>query len=118
MAATTRKPPHERITRQEAARRDTSPRSHRKHHPRTDRAWQESAACRAEDLNLFFGPDGESRFDREEREEKAKAICRRCPVAQACLDGAIARGERAGVWGGLNADEIAAERRRRARRAA
>ncbi len=30
----------------------------------------------------------------------AKAICERCPVARACLDGALARREAWGVWGG------------------
>jgi len=30
----------------------------------------------------------------------AKAICRRCPLQMACLQGAIARGEHYGVFGG------------------
>lgn len=30
----------------------------------------------------------------------AKMLCRHCPVQAACLDGALARGELWGVWGG------------------
>lgn len=32
--------------------------------------------------------------------EHAKSLCRRCPVREACLAGAIAREEPWGVWGG------------------
>jgi len=39
------------------------------------------------------------------REQRAKAVCGRCPAADACLDAAIASGERYGVWGGLTFDE-------------
>ncbi len=79
--------------------------------------WQDSAACRGEALSLFFGPDGERQPEREIRERKAKAICAQCPVRQECLDYAVSKPEKYGVWGGLNEDERAAERRRRLRRA-
>jgi WhiB family transcriptional regulator, redox-sensing transcriptional regulator len=42
---------------------------------------------------LFFSPDVADI-------NRAKAICMGCPVAQACLDGALARREPCGVWGG------------------
>lgn len=32
--------------------------------------------------------------------ERAKALCAQCPVREACLAGALAREEAAGVWGG------------------
>lgn len=80
--------------------------------------WQEAAACRGEDIGLFFGPEGERQPERDVRERKAKAVCGRCPVRAECLDYAIAKPERYGIWGGMNEDERVAERRRRTRRAA
>lgn len=79
--------------------------------------WQDAAACRGEDIGLFFGPDGERQPEREIRERKAKSICARCPVQTECLEYALSRPEKYGVWGGLNEEERASERRRRMRRA-
>lgn len=75
--------------------------------------WQDEAACRGEDLELFFGSDGETRDDREEREDIARAVCSECPVLGACADYALTRPERDGVWGGMTPDDRAVERRRR-----
>jgi WhiB family transcriptional regulator, redox-sensing transcriptional regulator len=49
--------------------------------------------------------------------EMAKAICGSCSLAAACLDGALARREPAGVWGGqLFADgQVIARKRKRGR---
>ncbi len=47
-------------------------------------SWQDRAACTGMDRRLFFGPDDEPRPDREIREAKAKAVCKRCPVPGAC----------------------------------
>lgn len=85
--------------------------------PRPDWGWQDDASCRGEDLVLFFGPDGERQPERQVREEKAKLICRGCPVRTCCLDYAVSRPEKFGTWGGLNEDERVAERRRRMRKA-
>jgi len=51
--------------------------------------------------------------------EKAKAVCRRCEVIEACLSWAMESGKDDGVWGGLSDDERRALKRRvaRARRA-
>lgn len=38
--------------------------------------------------------------ENSDRVEAAKQLCRECPVRQACLDGALARREPWGVWGG------------------
>lgn len=84
--------------------------------PRPEWGWQDTAACRGEDLVLFFGPDGERAPEREIREEKAKRICWGCPVRTECLDYAVSRPEKYGTYGGLNEDERASERRRRQRR--
>ena len=46
---------------------------------------------------------------------RAKAICRLCPVQQECFEGALARREPWGVWGGhlfLNGKVLAHKRKR------
>jgi WhiB family redox-sensing transcriptional regulator len=84
--------------------------------PRPSWGWQEDAACRDEDMVLFFGVDGERQPEREIREAKARAVCMRCPVRTECLDYAVSRPEKYGYWA-MNEDERHAERRRRLRRA-
>lgn len=78
--------------------------------------WQNDAACRGEDLVLFFGPDGERQPERDIRERKARAICARCPVLRQCQDYSVNSFEQHGLWGGLTTDERKSERRRRLRR--
>ncbi len=58
----------------------------------------DAAACRGEDLELFFAID-------ERRELEAKAVCQRCPVRWECLGYALETRQRHGIWGGLNPDE-------------
>ena len=65
--------------------------------------WRDYAACRDADPELFF-PDGDIRSARA-RVQKAKLICRGCPVRAACLHWALANGQEAGIWGGLTEDE-------------
>ena len=74
--------------------------------------WRDRAACRAEDPELFFpvGTAGPAL----RQVEQARAVCRRCPVIEACLRWALTVGVDAGVWGGLTAEE----RRRLQQRAA
>lgn len=46
---------------------------------------------------------------------KAKAICNKCPVQEPCLEGALARREPWGVWGGqlfFNGKVLAFKRKR------
>ena len=66
-------------------------------------SWRDRARCRAEDPELFFpiGPSGPAM----KQLNKAKAVCRRCPVVVDCLTWALATGQSAGVWGGLSEDE-------------
>ena len=47
----------------------------------------------AEDSDLWFA-------ERTADVEAAKALCRECPVREACLAGALERQEPWGVWGG------------------
>ncbi|CAA9268311.1 MAG: Transcription_WhiD [uncultured Acidimicrobiales bacterium] len=69
--------------------------------------WQVKAACRGpQGTSMFFPPSNFERKDeKEEREAKAKAICRSCLVQKACLEYAIAIKELHGIWGGTNEAE-------------
>ena len=71
------------------------------------------AACADEDPELFFpiGDTGPALLQIEE----AKAVCRRCPLMESCLQGALERGESAGVFGGLSEPERRSLKRRAAR---
>ncbi|GGV21317.1 WhiB family transcriptional regulator [Streptomyces griseoflavus] len=79
--------------------------------------WRSSAACRTEDPDLFFpiGTSGPALL----QTEQAKAVCRRCPVQEQCLQWALETGQSIGVWGGTSETERRALKRRvAARRAA
>lgn len=70
------------------------------------RGWQIQAACRSEDVSLFFAPHYfERRSVKDAREARAKLFCRACPVLQDCREYALRIGESHGVWGGLNEAE-------------
>ena len=52
---------------------------------------------------MFFPPAQFERKDEKlERESRAKAICRTCPVNRECLEYAVSIREAHGIWGGLN----------------
>ena len=81
--------------------------------------WQEAAACRSTDPEIFFpiGTTGTA----IEQINKAKAICAICPVQEDCLQYALETNQEAGLWGGYAEDERRrlrkrwlAERRKRA----
>ena len=73
---------------------------------RIDDAWQVKAACRGPQAAVFFPPPHFERKDEKlERESRAKAICRTCPVRRPCLDYAIRIREPHGIWGGLSESE-------------
>jgi WhiB family redox-sensing transcriptional regulator len=57
--------------------------------------WQDRAACADLPVDWFY-PDKGRRADR------AKAVCRRCPVRVECGDYAIATNEVDGIWGGMS----------------
>lgn len=76
-----------------------------------DRSWQERAACRDEDAELFFRIDAES-------VSRALAVCAVCTVRKSCLTQAMTDRETFGVWGGTTETERrrAFRRQRRQRR--
>lgn len=61
--------------------------------------WQEAAACRGKDPDLFF-PDVGQTWSAE-----ARAICASCEVRVECLEHALAKPEQRGMWGGYSAEE-------------
>ena len=67
--------------------------------------WQQQALCRGMDSSVFFSPTGEHGAERRAREAKARAVCRRCPVIEACAWTAMSGPEVYGVWGGMSEDE-------------
>ncbi len=76
--------------------------------------WRLEAACAGADPDLFFPGRGDN-------VEPARSFCRRCPVADDCLEYALEHGEKFGIWGGLAERprrEIRRDRRRARARAA
>ena len=60
--------------------------------------WQERALCAQTDPEAFFPEKGGST-------REAKRICSECPVRIECLNYALRRDERYGVWGGMSERE-------------
>lgn len=72
--------------------------------------WRVLGACRGLNPGIFHPDD-------EEDAEEAKAVCAGCGVQVACLEHAVMRREKSGIWGGLNTRErrrIIRQRRRSA----
>ena len=66
--------------------------------PTVDASWEAQALCPQTDPEAFFPEKGGSTLP-------AKQICRRCPVRAQCLQTALERKERYGIWGGLSDTE-------------
>ncbi|MFJ9440487.1 WhiB family transcriptional regulator [Kitasatospora sp. NPDC101235] len=74
------------------------------------------AACAGVDTDLFYPDPEQMGADAAEwAERRAKMICAGCPVRSMCLELALERREKHGVFGGLNATErwSVSERRRK-----
>jgi WhiB family redox-sensing transcriptional regulator len=67
--------------------------------------WQLKGACRGEDPEIFFHPEGERGPSRENRISLAKSICATCPVLRQCAEHALAVREPYGVWGAMSEDD-------------
>lgn len=77
--------------------------------------WQRRAACRNLDSSMFFHPDGERGTRRQQREDRAKAVCAACPVRAECLEHSLRVQEPYGIWGGTSERERPQLRRALAR---
>ncbi|MER5699651.1 WhiB family transcriptional regulator [Streptomyces mirabilis] len=66
--------------------------------------WGDDAVCRTSltpDIWFAEEQDAEAAAARQE----AKRACLRCPCRPDCLHAALERGEKSGIWGGLDTDE-------------
>lgn len=63
----------------------------------TEPDWAQ-AICAQTDPEAFYPEKGGST-------RAAKQVCRGCPIRRECLEDALARDERFGVWGGLSERE-------------
>ena len=77
------------------------------HDDEDDLSWQDYSLCAQTDPEAFFPEKGGST-------REAKKVCRGCEVRAECLEYALERDERFGIWGGLSERE----RRRLKREAA
>lgn len=67
--------------------------------------WQLRGLCRQLDSSVFFTQDSERGAIRARREQRAKAVCARCPVLRQCREHALRAREPYGVWGGMTEHE-------------
>lgn len=67
--------------------------------------WQDKAACKGTDVELFFLPHNSRGDDKRRRLAAAKAICSGCVVRAECLEYAVRTEQPFGVWGGLSEEE-------------
>ncbi|MFU8841304.1 MAG: WhiB family transcriptional regulator [Nitriliruptoraceae bacterium] len=72
--------------------------------------WQQEAACRDADPDLFFSTTDADR-------QEALRLCSACPVRLECLEHALATREAYGIWGGTDEQERKRLVRRRRRAA-
>ena len=63
-----------------------------------EQEWQEQALCAQTDPEAFFPEKGGST-------REAKRICQACAVRDECLEYALLKDERFGIWGGLSERE-------------
>lgn len=70
--------------------------------------WMDDAACRSHpNPDLWFPPTSNPGDY-----AAALRICLQCPVRAECLDLAVRSGADAGIWGGMNPDQIRQMRRK------
>jgi WhiB family redox-sensing transcriptional regulator len=78
--------------------------------------WQLRGACRGLDSGMFFHPEYERGNAKARREERAKSVCRRCPVLTECRTHALEAREPYGIWGAMTEQERSVELANRQRR--
>lgn len=81
-----------------------------------DTSWEAKADCRDMGPDLFFQPSRMPDAMWLIQKERAIRICVECKVQDDCYNAAVANGERNGIWGGVDFEESARERRRQGKR--
>jgi WhiB family redox-sensing transcriptional regulator len=76
--------------------------------------WWSRAACSTTDPELFFPISAAGPSSRQVA--RAKAVCGRCQIRQACLDYALSSASVQGIWGGTTEAERRRLRQRRVTR--
>ena len=89
--------------------------------PERDTRWMSDALCANEPPDFWFPPLPKNREKGEleqyaEAVQVAQGICADCPVRDECFADAYNRGERHGIWGGV--DFYVSERNQKRERAA
>lgn len=67
--------------------------------------WHERAICAGADPDLFFPVGHGDSAPVLLQADRAKAVCRRCPVWDQCLAWALRYEETDGIWGGTTEGE-------------
>ena len=70
--------------------------------------WYAYAACHGQDTNLFYPP-------KHLKATAAREFCVKCPVWRECLEYAVTRNEKEGIWGGASPEDRKSIRRERSR---
>jgi len=74
--------------------------------PENEDDWADRGLCSQTDPEAFFPEKGGST-------RQAKEVCMKCDVRAQCLEAALDRDERFGIWGGLSERERRKLKRRR-----
>lgn len=75
-----------------------------------ERAWMDQGACKGMDPEVFHPEEEDPNY--ELLVTVAKDVCEDCPVIEDCLDWAMTRKEKFGIWGKKTALERHRIRRR------
>jgi WhiB family redox-sensing transcriptional regulator len=67
--------------------------------------WRHRAACTSENIPDQWFPKSDIGPYWATVIDEAKAVCRRCPVRDQCLQWALTTGQDTGIWGGLTEQE-------------
>ena len=74
-------------------------------------SWQDAANCIGMDPELFF-PEA---WQAQRAYAITRPLCNMCVVRDECREYALTTGQKEGMWGGMTAQELREERKRRAR---